>query len=227
MVQAGRVLPSICGDIFSGACSITVFSWRQTLLCLRLHRIETQKRPPSCWVGSQDLKVCVTGGVVASVESRNLAFASRPQRAIKEAAVQSRGVFKPHPRQLFHVAHVHWHVPWGCRIFVLQKELACLQWPQGDCVRVFQQLSLQASLCPWMGLIISKFNICCSISGITESTLLPNGETPSIILTLNMLRDRAGTTFGVWETKKSLHWVEASLNKKMREILGWSSTIVG
>ena len=97
MVQAGRVLPSICGDIFSGACSITVFSWRRTLLCLRLHRTETQKRPPSCWVGNQDLEVCVTGGVVASVESRNLAFASRPQRAIKEAALQSLGYLNPIP----------------------------------------------------------------------------------------------------------------------------------
>ena len=128
---------------------------------------------------------------------QELGLCQQTTESNKRSCTTVSGVFKPHPRQLFHVAHVQWHVPWGCRIFVLQKELAYLQWPQGDCVKVFQQLSLQASLCPWMGLIISKFNICCSISGITESTLLPNGEIPSIILTLNMLRDRAGTTFGV------------------------------
>jgi hypothetical protein len=101
--------------------------------------------------GKPGLKVCVTGEVVASVESRNLVFASRPQRARKEAAVQSLGEFKPHPHQLFHVAHVHWHVPWGCRIFSLQKELAYLQWPQGDVSGYFSSsLSRLPSVLGWV-----------------------------------------------------------------------------
>lgn len=119
----------------------------------------------------------------------------------------------PHP---LHKANVLWHIPRGCVIFPLQKELGYLQWPRGDHVRVFQQLSLGGGLPSVLGWVCSSANEQHVLFNIWKHWVHTSAHwgNPSTLLTLNMPRDRAGTTFRVWWKKSSLHWVRGFLNRK-------------
>lgn len=76
MIQAGRCLPSSGGDIVPGTCSSMVFCM---VFCCRWALLCTPAET-SHMVGRMD----------ASAESRNLAFASRPQ-ALREAVAPFLG----------------------------------------------------------------------------------------------------------------------------------------
>lgn len=61
MIQAGACCWSSCWNVFPGARSI-LFCCRWSPLCLSPHRLKTQQKPPTCWVGNLDLQVWVAEG---------------------------------------------------------------------------------------------------------------------------------------------------------------------
>lgn len=117
------------------------------------------------------------------------------QRALKEAAPQSLGVFKPHYSLAPHVANIHWNIPRGAAwCFHFRRNKPISSGHKETVSKMFQQLLLGCRLSSVLGHIINKFSMCYSISRTIKSKLLPNGEIPSTVLTLNISWHRAGTT---------------------------------